>query len=158
MRRKDKEIIEINEKLEIIKRCKYCRLGLSENNYPYVVPLNYGFTYENNNLTLYFHSALEGRKLNIIKENKKACFEIDCDTKLIEREIPCNYSYEFKSIMGFGEIVILENINEKIKGLSILMKHQTGNDTKYNFNENELNKIIVYKLLVNEFTGKQKIL
>ncbi|GBU25577.1 hypothetical protein R83H12_02227 [Fibrobacteria bacterium R8-3-H12] len=42
MRRKDKEIIGINEKLEIIAKCKICRLGLSENNYPYIVPLNYG--------------------------------------------------------------------------------------------------------------------
>jgi len=37
------------------------------------------------------------------------------------------------------------------------MKHQTGKDVKYDYNE-ELNNIIVFKLSVDEFTGKQKIL
>jgi len=84
MRRKDKEISAIEEKLEIIAKCKFCRLGLSENNYPYVVPLNYGFSYENEKLTLFFHGAMEGKKIDIIKNNNKACFEIDCDTKLVD--------------------------------------------------------------------------
>jgi len=38
------------------------------------------------------------------------------------------------------------------------MKHQTGKDIKFDFNENDLNKVTVYKLSVKEFTGKQKIL
>jgi nitroimidazol reductase NimA-like FMN-containing flavoprotein (pyridoxamine 5'-phosphate oxidase superfamily) len=82
MRRKDKEIADINEKMSIIEECKFCRLGLSENNYPYVIPINYGYTYENETLTLYFHGAIEGKKIDIIQKNNNACFEIDCDTKL----------------------------------------------------------------------------
>ena len=84
MRRKDKEIIDVNEKINVIKKCKVCRIGLSENNIPYIIPLNFGYKYENNLLTLYFHSALEGKKLDIIKNNNNACFEIDCDNKLRE--------------------------------------------------------------------------
>ena len=158
MRRKDKEIIDINEKLDIIEKCKYCRLGLSENNIPYIIPINYGFSYDNNKLVLYFHSAKEGRKLDIIQKNNNACFEIDCDTKLVEGEKPCDYGYEFKSIIGFGEIIILEKIEEKIKGLNYLMKHQTGKDIKYNFNENELNNVIIFKMEIEELTGKQKVI
>ena len=157
MRRKDKEIIDTDEKLEIIAKCKICRLGLSDNNYPYIVPLNYGFSHDDGKLTLYFHSAAEGKKIDIIKKNNNACFEIDCDTKLIEGENPCDYGYEFKSIIGFGKIIILELKDEKINGLNYLMKQQTGKDIKYDFNENELNNILVFKLPVDEFTGKQKI-
>src|SRR5215469_1741142 len=125
MRRKDKEIIDINEKLEIIKKCKICRLGLSENNIPYIVPINYGYSYKNGILTLYFHSTIEGKKIDILKNNNNACFEIDCDTKLIENEVPCKHGYEFKSIIGFGKIKFLENYDEKINGLNYLMKQQT---------------------------------
>jgi hypothetical protein len=57
MIRKDKEIINIEEKINIIKQCRVCRLGLSENNQPYVVPLNYGYNFEKNRLTLFFHGA-----------------------------------------------------------------------------------------------------
>jgi len=156
MRRKDKEIIDINEKLEIITKCKVCRLGLSENNYPYIVPLNYGFSYDDGKLVLYFHCATEGKKIDIIKKNNNACFEIDCDTKLIEGENPCNYGYEFRSIIGFGKISILDTKAEKIDGLNYLMKQQTGKDAKYEFNEDELNNVLVFKMPVEEFTGKQK--
>jgi nitroimidazol reductase NimA-like FMN-containing flavoprotein (pyridoxamine 5'-phosphate oxidase superfamily) len=157
MRRKDKEIINIDEKLEIIAKCKVCRLGLSENNYPYIVPLNYGFSYDDGKLTLYFHCAKEGKKIDIIKKNNNVCFEIDCDTKLVEGKNPCDYGYEFRSIIGFGKIIFLDIKDEKIDGLNYLMKQQTGKDKKYYFNENELNNVLVFKMQVDEFTGKQKV-
>ena len=158
MRRKDKEIVDIDEKLKIIAKCKVCRLGLSENNYPYIVPLNYGFSFDDGKLTLYFHCAVEGKKIDIIKKNNNGCFEIDCDSKLIEGEKPCNYGYEFKSIIGFGKIIFLDTNDEKINGLNYLMKQQTGKNIKYDFNEKELSNVIVFKMLVDEFTGKQKVI
>jgi nitroimidazol reductase NimA-like FMN-containing flavoprotein (pyridoxamine 5'-phosphate oxidase superfamily) len=158
MRRKDKEITDVNEKLEVIAKCKVCRLGLSENNYPYVVPLNYGFSYDNGKLTLYFHGALEGKKIDIIQKNNNACFEIDCDTKLVEGENPCDFGYEFKSIIGFGKIIMLDTKDEKINGLNYLMKQQTGKDIKHDFYEHQLNNVAVFKMPVEEFTGKQKVI
>jgi nitroimidazol reductase NimA-like FMN-containing flavoprotein (pyridoxamine 5'-phosphate oxidase superfamily) len=158
MRRKDKEIADVSEKLDIIAKCKFCRLGLSEGDYPYIIPMNYGFSYDDGDLCLYFHSASEGKKLDIIKRNNNACFEIDCDTKLIEGEKPCNYGYEFKSVIGFGKIIFLESIGEKINGLNYIMKQQTGKDIKYDFDESELNRVVVFKMSADEFTGKQKIL
>ena len=156
MRRKDREITDINEKLLIVAKCKVCRIGLSENNQPYVIPLNYGYKYENEKLTLYFHSAYEGRKIDIIQKNNNACFEIDCDTKLIEAEKPFNYGYEFKSIIGYGKIVFLETNEEKTNGLNELMKQQTGKEIEYSYTEEELKGVCVYKMEVEEFTGKQK--
>ena len=157
MRRKDKEITDTNDKLAIIDKCKICRLGLSENNFPYVVPLNYGYTFENEKLTLYFHGAKEGKKVEIIKGNSNACFENDCDAKLIESEKACNYGYEFKSIVGFGKITFLETSAEKTFGLNRIMIHQTGKKAEFNFTEEELNNVCVYKMSVVDFSGKQKI-
>jgi nitroimidazol reductase NimA-like FMN-containing flavoprotein (pyridoxamine 5'-phosphate oxidase superfamily) len=157
MRRKEREITEISEKIAIIDKCKVCRLGLSENNLPYVIPLNFGYVYENEKLTLFFHAAPEGRKIDIIEKNNNACFEIDCDTGLIEGNTACKYSYEFKSIIGFGKIIFLETDNEKSNGLKYLMKHQTGNETEWHFSEDDLKNVCVFKMDVNEFTGKQKI-
>ena len=156
MRRKEREITSIDEKLRVIQQCKVCRLGLSENNAPYIVPLNYGYSFENNTLTLFFHGAQEGRKIAIIQNNNKACFEIDCDNKLIEGEKACTYSYAFKSVLGFGEIIVLKTIDEKINGLNKIMQHQTGKETVYNFTDDELKNVFVYKMNVTEFTGKQK--
>jgi nitroimidazol reductase NimA-like FMN-containing flavoprotein (pyridoxamine 5'-phosphate oxidase superfamily) len=156
MRRKDKEIVNVEDKISIINQCKVCRLGLSENNKPYVVPLNYGYSFENNMLTLFFHGAAKGKKIDIIRHNANACFEIDCDNKLIESERACNYGYAFKSIIGFGEIKILEDREEKNNGLKKIMEHQTGELFAYNFTGEELKNVMVYKMEVKEFTGKQK--
>ena len=43
MRRKDREITDIEELLAVVSRCKVCRLAMAENNRPYVVPLNFGY-------------------------------------------------------------------------------------------------------------------
>ena len=156
MKRKDKEITEIIDKISIIKKCKVCRIGLSDNNKPYIVPLNYGYDFENNNLTLYFHSAKEGKKMDIIKNNNYACFEVDCDNQLISGEKACDYSYTFKSLIGFGKIILLEDVNEKIDGLNKIMRHQTGKEETYLFESAKLENVAVYKMVVEEFTGKQK--
>ena len=155
MRRKNREILDTDEKISIVKNCKICRIGLSENNLPYLIPLNYGYDFDNNVLTLFFHSAMEGKKIDIIKNNNNACFEIDCDTQLIEGKKACNYGYAFKSIIGFGKIVILENAEEKIDGLNKIMRHQTEKETVYDFTHNEILNVCVYKMVVENFTGKQ---
>ena len=157
MRRQDKEINDVSEKIDMIRKCKVCRIGLSDNNQPYIVPLNYGYSVDNNILTLFFHSATEGKKLDIIKNNNNACFEIDCDTDLIEAEKACNYGYSFKSIIGFGKIIIIENPDEKIYGLNRIMRHQTEKETVYEFSHDQLKNVCVYKMIAENFTGKQKL-
>jgi nitroimidazol reductase NimA-like FMN-containing flavoprotein (pyridoxamine 5'-phosphate oxidase superfamily) len=156
MRRKDKEITSLDGIIQIVNQCTVCRLGLSDHNTPYVVPLNYGCRFENGVLTLFFHGAQEGRKLDIIRTNNKACFEVDCDTRLIEGGTVCAYGYAYKSVIGFGEITILETKDEKIDGLNAIMRRQTGKETVYHFTEEALNRTAVYKMTVSELTGKQK--
>jgi nitroimidazol reductase NimA-like FMN-containing flavoprotein (pyridoxamine 5'-phosphate oxidase superfamily) len=101
MRRKEKEIVDINEKLKIIAKCKVCRLAMADDNQPYIIPLNFGYAYENDILILYFHGAYEGMKIDILKKNDKVCFEIDCNHALIEATEPSKYSFAFESIIGF---------------------------------------------------------
>ena len=67
MRRKDKEITDIKSIEKIIHKAKVCRLALSLDDTPYVVPVCFGYSAE----TIYFHSAKEGKKIDIIKKNKQ---------------------------------------------------------------------------------------
>jgi len=75
MRRKDREITTLGEIEQVIRKAIVCHLGLVDNNEAYVVPVNFG--YERN--AIYFHSALEGRKVNVIRRNDKVCFELKSD-------------------------------------------------------------------------------
>jgi len=156
MRRKDREITEINEILSVMDRCKVCRLGICENGSPYIVPLNFGYSFDNGILSLYFHCAHEGKKIDIIRKNSRACFELDCDHKMIPGECACKYGFAFSSVIGFGEIGFISDKQEKIRALDKLMKHQTGNDITHEYNESEIDRVTVLKMTVNDFTCKQK--
>ena len=152
MRRKDREVTDIQELLSIVEECRICHVGLLDDKGVYVVPLNYGFEYVNKQLILYFHSAQVGRKIDAIIKNPNVCVEMDCDHRLIEGEKACDFSFGFKSIIGNGVATILSNYDEKLKGLSLLMKHETQKE--YAIDENMVNHVSVIKVIVNEFSGK----
>ena len=156
MRRADREITGIPEKLALVEQCKVCRLGLCADDEPYIIPLNYGYTFVNDTLTLYFHSALEGRKLDIIRRNNRVCFEIDSEHKLVEADTACGHGFSFASIIGFGIIELISAAEEKTFALNILMKHQTGQDIQYTYTEAQLNAVCVYKMKADKFTGKKR--
>jgi nitroimidazol reductase NimA-like FMN-containing flavoprotein (pyridoxamine 5'-phosphate oxidase superfamily) len=154
MRRSEREITGINEKLAVIAQCKVCRIGLSENGHPYIVPLNFGYTWADNMLTLFFHSAHEGKKIDILQKNRNACFEMDCGHTLREGEKPCAYGFGYSSVIGFGSIEFIHEAEAKTHALNALMRHQTGKDARYSYSEQELNAVAVYKMLVTAFTGR----
>jgi nitroimidazol reductase NimA-like FMN-containing flavoprotein (pyridoxamine 5'-phosphate oxidase superfamily) len=161
MRRKDKEITDTAEIIKIIAGEKVCRLAMSLDGEPYVIPLNFGYTFDAGQLVLYFHGAKEGKKLDILKSNPKACFEIDCAHKLLAplSGDAFKYSFAFKSVIGFGAIEFIpdENIAEKKAALGIFMRCQTGSLTPFDFPDDRMNSVAVYKLNVTAFSGKQKI-
>lgn len=155
MIRKDKEVVAIEYIVEIIKKCEVCRIAFFDKDYPYIIPLNFGYkySYENEKLSLYFHGANEGKKIALINNNPKVGFEMDCSLGLVTGENPCSFTMEFESVCGNGEIEIL-NGKEKIKGLNYLM-NQYSEDEDYEFDKKGLEKLIVFKLNVNEITGKK---
>lgn len=152
MRRKDREVTDINDLLNIVEECRICHLGLMDNKGMYIVPLNYGYEYINQNLVLYFHSAQVGRKIDAINQNSNVCVEMDCDHRLIEGEKACDFSFGFKSIIGNGRASIINDYDEKIKGLNLLMKHETQKE--FEFDEKMVQRVSVIKVVVDEFTGK----
>lgn len=109
-------------------------------------------TYENNQLVLFFHSAKEGRKINALKENSDICFEMDSEHSLITADEACQYGYFFKSIIGNGKAVFVDDVEEKKIALSVLMKHQTGRD--FLFDDKMVNCVSVFKIIVRNYTGK----
>jgi nitroimidazol reductase NimA-like FMN-containing flavoprotein (pyridoxamine 5'-phosphate oxidase superfamily) len=156
MRRKEREITDPEELRGIINRCKVCRLAMAENNRPYVVPLNFGYEYKNGELVLYFHGAKAGKKIDILKTNPEVCFEMDGGHRLLESQEAHNYSFAYESIIGFGEVIFVEEDEKKAYGLNLLMKHQTGQDRDFVFDEPHLRAVAVYQVKARSFTGKRR--
>ncbi len=155
MRRKDREIIDINEILSIVRKCDTCRIALFDKEYPYIVPMSFGCNYDTGSLELYFHCALEGLKLDLIKSNNHAAFEMDCSHKLVTGESACEYTMEFESVCGQGLIEILK-AEEKRDALTFLMKQYSDADS-FQFQDKVLEKMTIFKLNVQSITGKRLI-
>jgi len=155
MRRKDREVNDINGIEEILIQCKTCHVAMVDNSAPYVVPLSYGYKIlDGKILELYFHSAFEGKKLDILRRNNKVCFEMAYEGEPVHAENPCNSGYYYSSIIGFGEAVFIEDTNEKNNALSVMFKHQTGRDIA--FTEEQVKTVCVFKIVSTDFTGKKK--
>ncbi len=150
MRRKDKEIKDKAEIESIIKRATVCRIGLSENNMPYIVPVNFG--YRDN--CLYVHSSFEGKKIDIIKKNNNICFEIDIDVGLIEGKIPCKSSVKYYSVIGFGKAFLIEDSKEKQRALNTIVEHHFNNKS-IDYLKNQIGKIVIIKIEIEYMTGKK---
>ena len=82
MRQANREVKDMNDIIEIMHRCDVCRLALNDDGFPYILPLNFGLLTAGNKITLVFHSALEGYKIDLIKKDNRASFEMDCKHQL----------------------------------------------------------------------------
>lgn len=149
MRRKDREIKEISEIESIINSSAICRIALSENGQPYVIPVCFGYC----NKTLYFHSANAGKKLDMIKKNNNVCIEFDIYKGLVTNGHPCNWDVQFKSVIGYGKAYYIDGAQEKINALNIILKHYS--DESFAYPENSIKNVTVIKVEIEELTGKR---
>ena len=147
-------IAEPDEIARILNTAKVLHMGLAVDNEPYVLPMNYGYTLEDGKLVLYLHSAVKGRKLDMIRANSKVSFSIDCDRQPFEGRVPCQYGLVYSSIMGKGTATIVEDVEEKKQAMSILMKTQTGKD--FTFEDRLVSIVAVIRIDVTEYTAKHR--
>ncbi len=152
MRRADREITDIGKIEAIIAKARYMHLGMLDGDYPYIVPLHYGYQMENGKLTFYAHCAKEGHKLDCLKENPNVFVQIDRGESLIEAEVPCAYGAEYECVMCRGKAVLIEDGAEKAQALSNLMKTQTGEE--HSVNEKMVQSVAVIKVEVESYTAK----
>lgn len=153
MRRKDREITDFDEIMKIIDKCDTCRLALFDDEFPYIVPLNFGKDIQDGQLYLYFHCAHEGKKLDLMKKNNRVTFEMDCDHQIIlyNERMSCTMRYE--SVIGHGIIEFIEDEN-KYEALKILMNHYHSKD--FVFNTKIMDITTVFRLKVLDMTGKRR--
>ena len=154
MTKRERQITDENQIMAILDAGKVLHLGLAVDNEPYVVPMNYGYTKENGKLVMYLHSAVRGKKLDMIRINPKVFFEIDCDLVPFEGELPCQYGLSYSSVMGKGIAWIVDDVEEKKKAMSVLMKTQTGKD--FTFEDRLVSIVAVIRIDVEAYTAKHR--
>jgi uncharacterized protein len=150
MRRFDKEIKDPVVIEEILQRSQLCRIGLVDGDEAYIVPLNFGYS----NSVLYFHSAPQGRKMDLIRKNPNVTFEITMTSEILSGEKPCQWTTRYRSVMGTGTMDIVNNKGSKVSGLNVIMK-KYGAEGDLVYDEALLDRMVILKLRIDTMHAKQ---
>ena len=150
MRRTDKEITNLGTIHAIVRDCEVCRLGLAVDGEPYVVPVSFGFNGE----AVFFHTAKQGKKIDMMTANPRICVQFDRNVKLVtDDEDACSWTFSFESVIGFGTVTELVGEEEKTLGLNRIMKHYSGRDWSYG--ETHMRATRVWRVDLDILTGKR---
>ncbi len=154
MRRKDRQVTEKEQLQKIMDRCDVCRLGLYDGQEVYILPLNFGYSWQGGLPELFFHGAAQGRKLDILAQNPRVGFEMDCSHKLITGSAPCNWTMEFESIIGQGVVEVVQDRDQRIRGLDLLMA-KYGYKGGQGYHQPALEHTAILRLAVTQLSGKR---
>ena len=149
-------ILLIISNFDIVRRCNVVHLGMVDNGKPYVVALNFGYEREGDVLILYLHCAMEGRKIDILRNNPYVYFQMDCVNEFIEgtSERPCSYCWRYDSVMGNGQVEFVEDIQKKTHALNRLIQHVGKTDEMFSFPPASFARTRVLRIRSNDITGK----
>lgn len=155
MRRKDRQITDETAIRAILDKAQVLHLAMIDGDRPYVVPLHYGYSLIDGRLTLYLHSAKEGRKLDVLQKNGRVAFVLETDVSSISGgEIACKYGAAYASVMGEGKAVFLADPAKKAAGLQVLMKIQTGRE--FTITEAMTESVAVLRVDVETYSAKSR--
>lgn len=155
MRRQERAVTDWKRVLEVVQNCDCCPVAFNEADGPYIVPMNFGFEAgPGERLTLYFHGASAGKKLELIRANPSVGFEMDTGHGLISGIQACSCSFLYQSVMGKGKMEIVSDLEEKKHGLAVLMRHYLG-EKEWIFPSEVVEKTMVFRLEGKEWSCKE---
>jgi hypothetical protein len=138
--------------IDIVKKSTTCYVSMvDEYGFPYVLPFNFGFK----DNFIFLHSGNEGRKIDILRKKPNVCIAFSNSEELAfqSEDVACSYFMKFRSVLAYGKVKFVEDKEEKIDGLNIIMKHYTGRDV-FTYNDPSVNNVLVFKVEIEEMTGK----
>lgn len=155
MRRKDREVTEIDEIATIMEKCDVCRIAINDEVYPYILPVNFGFERDGDCFIIYIHGSKHGTKHELINRDNKVSFEMDCSHRLIQPngEESCTASMAYESVIGQGAMTLLPE-NEKERALAIILNHYHIEPKK--FNSIHLANTAIYSIKCLSYTAKRR--
>jgi nitroimidazol reductase NimA-like FMN-containing flavoprotein (pyridoxamine 5'-phosphate oxidase superfamily) len=155
MKKKERELTDKNTIIEILKNGKFATISMCRVNEPYIVTLSYGFDLKRN--SLYFHSAKEGLKVEILRENSNVCGTVVEDLGYVMNDC----SHKYRSIVFWGKMATVEDLEEKKYGFNIILNHLEDNPGKvkkrFLKNEQAYDNIYIIRLKIIEMTGKASL-
>lgn len=153
MRREDREVKDIDQLEAIIRQCVVCHVAFHGGDYPYLIPLNFGYTRIGGAFTLYFHGAKEGEKYHWLQKDARVSFQMECNLRLHTKNNGCSFTMAYESVAGNGLMAIVDDM-DKHTALEAIMR-QYAPDQTFSFSAAALDIITLLRIDVHTMTGKR---
>jgi nitroimidazol reductase NimA-like FMN-containing flavoprotein (pyridoxamine 5'-phosphate oxidase superfamily) len=137
--------------MDILQKADVCRIAMCDDNVPYIVTMNFGFGKDG--VSLYFHSACEGKKIDILRKNNLVCFQVDIEHEFFLHSVSCGCSMAYQSVVGMGRISFVNDLPEKLEALQAIMTHYT-NKSEHVFKEELVERTMIMRLDIEEISAK----
>ena len=152
LRRKDREISQKEEIQSLLHSQAITTISMCSNGKPYLITLDY--VYDENNGALYFHSAREGKKIDILKKNPSVWGQVLEDLGYIKNE--CSHAY--RSIHYEGDVSFISDLQRKKEILIKMIKKFESNSESFSqrfLKDSSLESVAIGKIKIKNLTGKE---
>ncbi|TFH06430.1 MAG: pyridoxamine 5'-phosphate oxidase family protein [Spirochaetales bacterium] len=150
MRRQDRAVTETAEIESILRSADVCHVGMVDGGVPYVVPVNFAYA----DRCVYFHSARDGKKVSILKENPRVFLEAVTEFTLVPGDQACKWGATFESVMASGLASFVDDPAEKRRALTLIMTRY-GGDGEWTYPDQMVDRTLIVKIDIQEMTGKR---
>ena len=154
MRRKDREITNLDEIKEILNEGTFLTVAFSDYEGPYSLPLNYGYEEKDGEITFYVHSAKEGRKVDAFRKGIDVSVSITSFDGYHGSDCGNDWTCYFRSFIGFGNAVEITSHKEKSHALNTLMKRVAKRE--FDFSEEDLKNTAIFAFNIRSYSVKKK--
>mgnify|MGYP005839130177 CR=1 FL=1 len=135
----------------LIKECKFCHLAIFDEQAPYILGMNFGYK----DKTLYFHSAKEGKKIELLRKNNSVSVFFTTQTEIFYRHehVACSWRQRYKSVQALGKVFFIDQFEQKVEAMSLFMQNFRSN-FEFQFSKPSINNIIVFKVEIESWSGR----
>jgi hypothetical protein len=136
---------------QIIRTCKTCYLAMSDNDLPYVLPMN--FALDGNSVIM--HSAQSGRMWETLKKNQNVCINwiIGEDLAWQDVKVGCSYRVKSKSVLVEGKVEFVDDFDEKTRCMNLIMGQYS--DREFKFSKPAIENVGIIKVAIEKITAKE---
>lgn len=140
------------EAVSMLEETLVGRIGMSTENGPYIVPVLYLYSSEDN--SIYIHSSKKGKKMEALNQNRNVCFEVDELDRIVLKKEVCRCTAEYRSVIVLGHARLVQG-EEKTQILRRLSwKYGAKLNPGKPIEPEVLEKTAVIKIAIDQISGK----
>ena len=152
----DNLIMDDKQIVDLLDKTRVGHVATRDKNQPFIIPTTYWYSKEKHEI--YFHSNAFGRIRYNANHYPEVCFECFESGRLLPSNIPLEKSIQYRSIMIFGRLIVIDPLDQKREILTGLLdkyfgQMKSGKDYRP-ITDSELKQTSVYKIKIDHWSGK----